>query len=65
MRIRSFVACLWMALLLAACHDVSESERMEEALAQGEVLYGEGDNDSLVFVPGLEQAASYFAERKQ
>lgn len=65
MRIRSFVACLWMALLLAACHGVSESEQMEEALAQGEVFYGESDNDSLVFVPGLEQAASFFAERKQ
>ena len=65
MKINLFIVFGWVALLLAACQGVSESERMEEALAQGEVLYGEGDNDSLVFVPGLEQAALYFAERKQ
>ena len=65
MKIKLFIVFGWVALLLSACHGVSESERMEEALAQGEVLYGEGDNDSLVFVPGLEQAALYFAERKQ
>lgn len=65
MRGESFVACLWMMLLLAACQGVSESERMEEALAQGEVLYGQGENDSLVFVPELDHAAAYFADKKQ
>lgn len=65
MKIKLFIVFGWVALLLSACHGVSESERMEEALAQGEVFYGESDNDSLVFVPGLEQAAPYFAERKQ
>lgn len=65
MKSRLLLKILMLGLLLPTCVSLNDSERMEEALAQGEVLYGQGENDSLVFVPGLEQAASYFAERKQ
>ena len=44
---------------------MSESRRMEAALEQGALLYGQGENDTLVFVPELDHAAAYFAERKQ
>ena len=34
-------------------------------MAQGELLYGQGENDTVVFVPELDHAAAYFADKKQ
>ena len=51
------IMCLAFVLLLSACVPSNDSRQMEAALKQGELLYGQGENDSLVFVPGLEQAA--------
>lgn len=56
---------LAIVFLLSACVASDESKRMEAALEQGALLYGQGENDTLVFVPELDHAAGYFAGKKQ
>ncbi|MBR3711177.1 MAG: tetratricopeptide repeat protein [Bacteroidales bacterium] len=56
-----FVAAIFMA-----CSPYPrESERMEAALKQADSVYREGENDTAMFIPGLAEASTYFAEKKQ
>ena len=64
---------IWFLLavaMFAACSPYPrESERMAVALEQAEAVYGEGDllfeTDTVLFIPGLAEAADYYAGKKQ
>ena len=56
-----FVAAIFMA-----CSPYPRvSERMEAAMRQADSIYREGENDTAMFIPGLAEASTYFAEKKQ
>ena len=61
---------LLIAAMLAACSPYPrESERMAEAMAQAEAVYGDGslliETDTALFVPGLAEASQYYAGKRQ
>ena len=62
---------LWLSVaLLAACSPFPcESERMAEAMAQAEAVYGDGnllvETDTVLFIPGLAEASGYYARKNQ
>ena len=54
------------AIIVSSCSPYPrESERMEAALKQADSVYREGENDTAMFIPGLAEASTYFAEKKQ
>lgn len=60
------IGLCFVAVLFMACDPYPrESERMEAALKQADSVYREGENDTALFIPGLAEASSYFAEKKQ
>ena len=60
------IGLCFVAVLFMACDPYPrESERMEAALQRADSVYGEGENDTTLFIPGLAEASSYFAEKKQ
>ncbi len=60
------IGVLFVVTVLTACSPYPrESERMEAALQRADSVYGEGENDTVLFIPGLAEASSYFAEKKQ
>ena len=60
------IGLCFVAVLFMACDPYPrESERMEAALKQADSVYREGENDTALFIPGLEKASSYFADKKQ
>lgn len=53
------------ASLLAACgHYLSESERIATAFEKAQLIYGEGENDTVLFIPELDKAPTYYARKK-
>ena len=59
-----------VAFLFAACSPYPrESERMAEAMAQAEAVYGDGslliETDTALFIPGLAEASQYYAGKRQ
>ena len=61
---------LIVAAILAACNPFPrESERMAEAMAQAEAVYGDGnllvETDTVLFIPGLAEASGFYAGKKQ
>lgn len=42
----------------------SESKRMTKAFEQARIVYGEGENDTLLFIPELDKASNYYANKK-
>ena len=61
---------LLIAAMLAACSPYPrESERMAEAMAQAEAVYGDGglliETDTALFIPGLAEASQYYAGKRQ
>lgn len=60
------IGLCFVAVLFMACDPYPrESERMEATLRQADSVYKEGENDTALFIPGLAEASSYFAEKKQ
>ncbi len=64
------IGLLLFAALLAACvPHPRESERMAEAVAQAEAVYGDGnllvETDTALFIPGLAEASDYYARKRQ
>lgn len=52
-------------VVLASCNPFPrESKRMDAALEQAQLVYGEGENDTLLFIPELDKAASFYAQKK-
>lgn len=41
-----------------------ESQRMAAAFEQAQLVYGEGENDTLLFIPELDKASAYYARKK-
>ena len=64
----SLSAFLLLLAVLAACNS-REAREMEDALEQAVAVYGDGsldvEVDTVVFIPGLSEASSYFANKKQ
>ena len=61
---------LLIAAMLAACSPYPrESERMAEAMAQAEAVYGDGslliETDTALFIPALAEASQYYAGKRQ
>lgn len=61
---------LFFVAEVASCrHYPRKSERMAAALKQAEAVYGDGslliETDTALFIPGLAEAAEYYAGRKQ
>ncbi len=59
-----------VAFLFDACSPYPrESERMAEAMAQAEAVYGDGslliETDTALFIPGLAEASQYYAGKRQ
>ena len=66
MRKLRLIGVLFVVNVLTSCSPYPrESERMEAALQRADSVYGEGENDTVLFIPGLAEASSYFAEKKQ
>ncbi len=60
------IGLCFVAVLFMACDPYPrESERMEAALKQADSVYRDGEKDTALFIPGLAEASSYFAEKKQ
>lgn len=53
--ILAFVSCV-------SCQ--RDSERIKDAFEQAQLVYGEGENDTLLFIPELDKASSYFVRKK-
>ena len=52
-------------VVFASCNPFPrESKRMDAALEQAQLVYGEGENDTLLFIPELDKAASFYAQKK-
>lgn len=41
-----------------------ESKRVATAFEQAQLVYGEGENDTLLFIPELDKASDYYAQKK-
>ncbi len=66
MKTHVLICFVFIAALFAACSPYPrESERMEAALKQADSVYRDGEKDTALFIPGLAEASSYFAEKKQ
>jgi DNA-binding CsgD family transcriptional regulator/tetratricopeptide (TPR) repeat protein len=70
MKRRNAIGLLMVAFLFAACSPYPrESERMAEAMAQAEAVYGDGslliETDTALFIPGLAEASQYYAGKMQ
>ncbi len=55
----------WLVFMaLAACSPYPrESKRMAEAFEQAQLVYGKGENDTLLFIPELDKASAYYAQK--
>lgn len=64
----SFYVLLLLLAILAACN-TRQSREMEAALEQAKAVYGDGslelEVDTVLFIPGLNEAPAYFAKKKQ
>lgn len=70
MKIHNVIWFLLSAAMVASCSPhPRKSERMAAALKQAEAVYGDGslliETDTALFIPGLAEAAEYYAGRKQ
>ena len=66
MKRRELIWLVFAAVILMACDPYpGKSARMEYALKRADSIYGEGENDTALFIPDLAEASTYFAERKQ
>ena len=70
MKRRNAIGLLMVAFLFAACSPYPrESERMAEAMAQAEAVYGDGslliETDTALFIPALAEASQYYAGKRQ
>lgn len=70
MKLHRRIGLLFFAAFLAACSPYPrESERMADAMAQAEAVYGDGnllvETDTVLFIPGLAEASGYYAGKKQ
>ena len=56
----------WLVFMaLAACGPYPrESKRMAEAFEQAQLVYGKGENDTLLFIPELDKASAYYARKR-
>lgn len=56
---------LFAVVVLAACENYPrESERIVAAFEQAQLVYGEGENDTVLFIPELDEAPAYYARKK-
>lgn len=53
-----------MAALVACNPYPRESQRMAEAFEQAQQVYGDGENDTLLFIPELDKTSVYYAGKK-
>lgn len=64
-----FLSFLALAFLFSCSPYPRESERMAAALEQAETVYGDGnllmETDTVLFIPGLSEASTYYARKKQ
>ena len=66
----SILSLLLLSLFFAACERYPrESERIAAAFEQAQAVYGDGslelEVDTALFIPGLSEASTYFADKKQ
>lgn len=55
---------LLLLLLFVTCEPYPrESKRIASAFEQAQLVYGEGENDTLLFIPELDKTASYFVRK--
>lgn len=60
-----WIALISVVLMLAACSPYPrESKRMAAAFETAQQVYGEGENDTLLFIPELDKASTYYARKK-
>ena len=54
-----------LALCFGSCaHYPYESERMAKAFEQAQLVYGKGENDTVLFIPELDKVSAYYAHKK-
>ena len=60
--------CFYLFIILAtivACNPYPrESQQITNAFEQAQLVYGDGENDTLLFIPELDRASSYYANKK-
>ena len=58
------ILTLWLALFACTPYP-RESQRMSMAFEQAQLVYGAGENDTLLFIPELDKASAYYARKKE
>jgi DNA-binding CsgD family transcriptional regulator len=62
--IKAVVLSGLFAILTSCGPYSSEARRMDAAFEQARLVYGEGENDTLLFIPELDKASAYYADKK-
>ena len=64
---KQIVAFLFIGVLVfSACHPYPhESKLINAAFEQARQVYGDGENDTLLFIPELDKTSAYFAKKRQ
>ena len=59
-----FGLCLALLSIASCSRYPSESQRINSAFEQAQLVYGDGENDTLLFIPELDKASAYYARKK-
>ena len=64
--LRCYKLLIWLALLtFVSCNPYPrESQRIKAAFETAQQVYGDGENDTLLFIPELDKASVYYARKK-
>lgn len=64
--LRCYKLLIWLALLIfVSCNPYPrESHRIKAAFETAQQVYGDGENDTLLFIPELDKASAYYARKK-
>lgn len=59
-----FGLCLALLSIASCSRYPSESQRINSAFEQAKQVYGDGENDTLLFIPELDKASAYYVCKK-
>lgn len=58
------VLCVFLLAMASCSRYARESQRIKAAFEQAQQVYGDGENDTLLFIPELDKASAYYARKK-
>lgn len=61
-----FVLLCCAVVVMASCDPYRlDSQSMSDAFETARLVYGDGENDTVLFIPNLDKASGYFAQKRQ